>query len=620
MNRTILIAVALFFAKPGSAQNQGPAIADSLHRVLAGMSTGPSLQRAVLLNKLGKAYLNISAYAEASACFYECEQLSEQLDQKRLLAETYRNIALIDHYNGDIGKSEAENNKSLAIYKQLKDVPEQAATLRNIASDYLELALAGKDSAKNCSRAREYYDQALQLFRQIRDPNGEAGVIMNQSILCFTDYQKKIGLALLAKKIWDSVHQANNLPTINMGNIGVAYLDIVRYDALHHTKPSALIPARKSELLRLAENYLDSAILMGRSKRDVENTAYFTGVLAELEAVKGDYKDAYHDFRTYQNTTDSLFSQDNKNKIAALENKNELDKQTREIETQKLRVKEQKKDTFIVFALLLIVAAIGFLYYRLSAVRRQKNSELMLLNEELDKANKLKAQFFGILSHDLRSPIANLVNFLTLRKIDPNALTSEQALEREQKIRVSAETLLETMESMLLWSKSQMQQFRPGCDPVRADALFSYLAKQFSAEENISFRFSNDDDLWVATDENYLRTIAYNLTANAVKALKTTANPQIHWKASAGDGRPYLSITDNGPGIAEDKLRTLFEDTAGSSSKDGLGLQIIRELARAINCTIEVHSTPATGTRFVLGFPKTAGAHDNPRNNDFIQR
>ncbi|HVM88097.1 MAG TPA: tetratricopeptide repeat protein, partial [Puia sp.] len=345
MKKIILFVIVLVLAKKTFPQKQGQALVDSLHQVLSGIPSGNSLQYAKALNNLGKAYLNISAYAEASACFYECKQISERLNEKRLLAETYRNIALISSSNEDLVKSEAENDKSLAIYKELKDIPEQAATLRNMAGDYLELVLSMKDTAKNRIKAEQYYNQALQLYEQIKDKKGEAGIYMNQSILCFADYQKKIELALLAKKIWDTVYENNNLPTINMGNIGVAYLDIVRYDTLHLTKPSALIPAGSKAKLDLAEKYIDSAIVMGKSKQDAENTAYFTGVLAELQAVKGDYKNAYLNFRAYQTITDSLFSQENKNKIASIESRNEIDKKNQEIEKQKVQVREQKKNT-----------------------------------------------------------------------------------------------------------------------------------------------------------------------------------------------------------------------------------------------------------------------------------
>lgn len=55
-------------------------------------------------------------------------------------------------------------------------------------------------------------------------------------------------------------------------------------------------------------------------------------------------------------------------------------------------------------------------------------------------------------------------------------------------------------------------------------------------------------------------------------------------------------ISDNGSGIDEAKLKTLYNDTAGSSSRDGLGVHIIRDLAKAIDCVIEVRSDASGGT------------------------
>jgi signal transduction histidine kinase len=156
---------------------------------------------------------------------------------------------------------------------------------------------------------------------------------------------------------------------------------------------------------------------------------------------------------------------------------------------------------------------------------------LLQLNNELDEANKVKAKFFGILSHDLRSPVANLINFLQLQKRKPGILSEQQIAERENEIGDAAASLLDTMEAMLLWSKGQMEHFKPSISTVRINDLFAYLQKYFTGPENISFSFSAEENLIVQTDENYLQTIMQNLTSNAVKALQQKPNTQITWKA-----------------------------------------------------------------------------------------
>ena len=254
----------------------------------------------------------------------------------------------------------------------------------------------------------------------------------------------------------------------------------------------------------------------------------------------------------------------------------------------------------------LLAGSIGFLiilgavFLNQNLIRKKTNTALLQLNTELKEANKIKTTFFGIITHDLRSPITNLINFLTLQKRHPGLLSTEQIADRENKITESAKSLLETMESMLLWSKGQMEHFKPVITTVPVNNLFSYLQKFFSETEHVLFQFSNPHGLTVNTDEDYLKTIMHNLTANAVKAVQLTPDAKIEWKAWAENGKTYFSITDNGVGINEDKLSALYEETIANGSRQGLGLHIIRDLAKAIGCVVKFEPDNKVGTTFIL--------------------
>jgi C4-dicarboxylate-specific signal transduction histidine kinase len=142
---------------------------------------------------------------------------------------------------------------------------------------------------------------------------------------------------------------------------------------------------------------------------------------------------------------------------------------------------------------------------------------------------------------------------------------------------------LETMEAMLLWSKSQMEHFAPQKKIILVQSLFEFLQKQFSVS---GISFQDPGQLMVSSDEDYLKTIMYNLTANAVKALANTENPQIAWKARQNGNQVELSITDNGPGVHEEQLDALYNENAVVGTRHGLGLHLIRDLAKAINCRV----------------------------------
>jgi len=250
----------------------------------------------------------------------------------------------------------------------------------------------------------------------------------------------------------------------------------------------------------------------------------------------------------------------------------------------------------------LLLATIGSLLYYQSRNRRKTNEKLQLLNSELDSANKTKTRFFSILNHDLRAPVSNLVHFLHLQKENPELLNEENKIRLENKTITGAENLLTSMEDLLLWSKGQMENFMPQLRKLSITKLFEDTDKHFDSEEKTTILFENLHNIELISDEHYLKTIVRNLTGNAIKALEKTTNPTIVWKAWRENEKVYLSVSDNGPGINHEQFKALYDDKEVIGIKSGLGLHLIRDLAKAIDCEITVDSKPNEGTTFVLKF------------------
>ena len=114
--------------------------------------------------------------------------------------------------------------------------------------------------------------------------------------------------------------------------------------------------------------------------------------------------------------------------------------------------------------------------------------------------------------------------------------------------------------------------------------------------------FDDSGNTQIYTDENYLKTIIRNLTGNAIKALNQVQNPTILWKAWEENNQTFLSITDNGPGGTQGKFKALYDETEVVGIQSGLGLHLIRDLAKAIHCEILVKTKPNQGTSFILKF------------------
>ena len=76
----------------------------------------------------------------------------------------------------------------------------------------------------------------------------------------------------------------------------------------------------------------------------------------------------------------------------------------------------------------------------------------------------------------------------------------------------------------------------------------------------------------------------------------------IVWNAVKQGENTLLSITDNGPGISGDNVKTLLGegDNITINAKTGFGLHLVKDLAKAMNYRISIHAQPETGTTFTL--------------------
>jgi signal transduction histidine kinase len=205
---------------------------------------------------------------------------------------------------------------------------------------------------------------------------------------------------------------------------------------------------------------------------------------------------------------------------------------------------------------------------------------------------------------------------LQLQQRKPDSLSAAEKEEYWARLSGSATTLLETMEAMLLWSKGQMEVFQPRATSVEVGALFERLGRFFEGVPGVAFEFEGADGLTLETDEDYLWTIMQNLTANSVQALEKVDSPRVIWRAWNDGGVFYFRIKDNGPGVSEEYLRALYDETIGARARSGLGLHIIRDLAKAIGCRITTQSMKGVGTEFTLELdgriPEKSGEINDP--------
>ncbi|HMC85445.1 MAG TPA: ATP-binding protein [Chitinophagaceae bacterium] len=534
------------------------------------------------LSNIGRSYQRESDFSRAADNYFKALSIAEEMKSSEQIALVATNITVSFYSQKNYAK--ATEYAEMALKNgELSNTP------NNIAKALLQLGTIRMET-KDSAASKKYMERALKMYEDMSNKPAMAQVLTNMADLEYPDLKKQLAILLRAQHIYDETSPLSIGSIVNMVNVGQTYYQLAK----QHKEPE------RSDFLNRSESYLAKGKAAAIQTENAEILANVSVSLADLEETKGNYKAALEDFKKYNSINDSIFSQDKKNEIAGLEGKQNIAVKDREIAITKLTVLNQRRTQFGLIVGLALLGIIGGLFYWQSRSRKKANTTLMILNNQLDEANKIKARFFGILSHDLRSPVANLVHFLHLQKESPDLLNTEQQEVHQQNITSSAEGLLYTMEAMLLWSKEQMENFRPNIKQISLSSLFDYIQNFSGRNDKIKIIFRQADGLYVTADENYLRTIMQNLTANAIRALKNITNARIEWSAKKEGNTTILSISDNGTGISADQVKTLFDETTVNNERHGFGLHLVRDLAKAIQYKIAVESEPGKGTTFIL--------------------
>jgi signal transduction histidine kinase len=577
-----------------------------------------------ILRRLNYIYYSLNATAKRKQLIIYMKKVVDTT--KNIFTKSFLNGSLAEYYldNSEYETFIGYQLKSLS-YKKL--LPKTAINDKNTGIAYSQIASA-YIKMKQYDKAIEYLNEAKPY---VKISPYVSAFLCNYYLQCFMALKKLDSL----QKYYDLIYTYASPKDSLFLNLSFANRSMSEYYANQNQTNTAYEYAKKAVTFGEKSNddeiIMEANTMMGRllyekgeyqkaietlilaSKSaltyDKESYVIMNKKIAQSYAALGHWKKAYEYNEIYSKYNDEMLQESAKQSIANAEARYQNKTKGHEIKNlsaqntiKNIQISDAKKQRFYLTLGLILVGIIGLMLLKQNQNRKKTNQKLRLLNQKLDEANKIKARFFSILNHDLRSPVSNLVHFLHLQKESPELIDEVASLRMQTKVISGVENLLSSMEDILLWSKSQMKNFQPYPQNIAIANLFEEMQKHFSSTENVDISFETPQNIILNTDENYLKTIVRNLTGNAIKALDKTSNGNIIWKAWQENNKTYLSITDNGPGGTQEQFRALYDDSKVTGIKSGLGLHLIRDLAMAIDCKIEVDSKPNFGTTFTLMF------------------
>ncbi|MGC4116813.1 MAG: PAS domain-containing protein [Myxococcales bacterium] len=240
-------------------------------------------------------------------------------------------------------------------------------------------------------------------------------------------------------------------------------------------------------------------------------------------------------------------------------------------------------------------------------------TERRRMEDALRESHRRKDEFLGVLSHELRNPLAPIRNSLYILQRAPPA--SEQAKRAHQVVDRQLDHLTHLVDDLL-----DLTRIGRGKVRLRRDRLDLTELVRRTVDDHRSFFEKHElvvdlpaESLWVDADQTRLAQVIGNLLQNAAKFTPEDGTVRVSLNARAGHAD--LSVCDTGIGIDAETQKRLFEPFAQADrSLDrsrgglGLGLALVRELVRMHGGDVRGESRgPGQGARFVVTLPLALG-------------
>lgn len=226
-----------------------------------------------------------------------------------------------------------------------------------------------------------------------------------------------------------------------------------------------------------------------------------------------------------------------------------------------------------------------------------------LMVRELAATEMLQSDFVSNVSHEFKTPINAIEGYSTLLQGSENLDESQQ--EYLDKILFNTKRLSSLVGSILLLGKLENQQIATNQTHYRLDEQIrqSVVALEPAWEKkNIEFDVELERTNYLG-NEPMMRHVWDNLISNAVKF--SPRDGMIRIRMAKMQGKVYISIEDQGPGLSEDAQKHIFDkfyqaDSSHKQEGNGLGLALVKRILTIENGQIKAENRLGGGCCFTV--------------------
>jgi PAS domain S-box-containing protein len=248
--------------------------------------------------------------------------------------------------------------------------------------------------------------------------------------------------------------------------------------------------------------------------------------------------------------------------------------------------------------------------------RKEAEEDLRIAKDQADAANRAKSRFLSAMSHELRTPMNAILGFGQFLTFNPSEPLHGRQGEYLDHILSSGDHLLNLINEILDLAQIESGKMTLAIEDVAPRAVIdeSLTLIVSLADKNGVHMVDRADDgrlPRIRSDFTRFKQALVNLLSNAVKYNRPGGSVTLD-AATTNDGMLRITVTDDGPGIPEDKHGGLFQpfNRLGAENSGiegtGIGLTVTRQLVELTDGSIGFVSAEGAGSAFWIELPLIA--------------
>jgi PAS domain S-box-containing protein len=250
---------------------------------------------------------------------------------------------------------------------------------------------------------------------------------------------------------------------------------------------------------------------------------------------------------------------------------------------------------------------------------RQAERTTQEARQAAEEASRAKSEFVANMSHELRTPLQSILGFAELGML--RGKEQPKLCGMFEDIHSAGQRMLQLVNDLLEVSRLESTVGTFHMERIDLRGVIRPVVRELEPlldrqHQNLQVDFS-DLPLVAKADPLRFQQVVRNVLANAIKFSPPGSTITLVGDTDA-QGQVHLTVHDQGPGIPEAELETIFEAFVQSShTKDGsggtgLGLAICRKIVHAMGGRIYAENTPPVGAAFHIVLPARGFAETQP--------